>query len=254
MAGVGHAALAARTTPRQETDPIDEANAKSDAAFLVEYFPSFPPEWTHPTTKVSYALRLVQAGKLSEAQVKACFEIVRETSRDDYRNSSVGWHPRAKQNEMREPEMRYILVLRQERVCGFMSFMPSHDSGQAVLFCYEIHLRAELKGSGLGKQLMRLFLEAGDRMDGVSKVMLQCFVSNTHARMFYERVGFEVDDSSPRERKLRDGRVVLPSYLVLSQRTGGRAGERKRREGEEGGEGGEGGERREAGEAGEENE
>lgn len=48
--------------------------------------------------------------------------------------------------EMRSPELRYILVLRDDQVCGFMSMMPTYENDEAVLYCYEIHLKTELKG------------------------------------------------------------------------------------------------------------
>lgn len=67
---------------------------------------------------------------------------------------------------------------------------------------------------------MQLVVEAGERIESVHKVMLTCFVSNTHARWFYERLGFGVDACSPRERKLRGGKVVVPDYVIMSRRTG----------------------------------
>ena len=48
--------------------------------------------------------------------------------------------------------------------------------------------------------------------------MLTCFTINTRGRKFYERLGFEVDEkNSPRERKLRGGKIVKPDYVILSR-------------------------------------
>ncbi|KAG6008763.1 hypothetical protein E4U21_003961 [Claviceps maximensis] len=224
-----------RSRRRQETNPIEEAILKSDAVFTADYLPSLHAEWTHPTSKITYTLQLVGAEALRDVHVEACYDLVYETSGHDYCGSSLGWHPIAKKKEMRSPELRYILVLRDDQVWGFLSMMPTYENGEAVLYCYEIHLKAELKGSGLGKQLMQFLIEAGERMDAVDKVMLTCFMSNTHARLFYERLGFEVDAVSPRERKLRGGKIVRPDYVILSRWTGGdaRAQAVKRREGGE---------------------
>ncbi|KAG6219724.1 hypothetical protein E4U34_003447 [Claviceps purpurea] len=210
-----------RTRRNQETQSIEEAIAKSDAAFTADYLPSLSPDWKHPTSEIVYTLHLIGAAALQDAHARACFDLIDETSGADYRGSSLGWHPSAKMKEMRSPELRYILVLRDDQVCGFMSMMPTYENGEAVLYCYEIHLKTELKGSGLGKQLMHFLFEAGDRIQLVDKVMLTCFVSNKHARQFYERLGFEVDACSPRERKLRGGRIVMPDFVIMSRRTAG---------------------------------
>lgn len=55
-------------------------------------------------------------------------------------------------------------------------------------------------------------------ISGVEKVMLTCFVSNKLGRAFYDKMHFEVDDYSPRERKLRGGKVVVPDFVILSKR------------------------------------
>ncbi|GAB0136722.1 hypothetical protein EsDP_00005015 [Epichloe bromicola] len=218
-----------RSRRKQETSAIEEANAKSDAEFAAAYLPSLPLDWTHPTSERVYNVQLRGAVALEEAHVTTCFDLIDETSGEDYRGSSLGWHPVAKKKEMRSPELRYILVLHDDQVCGFASMMPTFENGEAVVYCYEIHLKTELKGSGLGRQLMQLLVEAGERIESVDKVMLTCFVSNTHARWFYERLGFGVDACSPRERKLRGGKVVVPDYVIMSRRTGLR---RRRDEGE----------------------
>lgn len=30
-------------------------------------------------------------------------------------------------------------------ICGFTSLMPTYEEGQPVVYCYEIHIRPELK-------------------------------------------------------------------------------------------------------------
>lgn len=59
---------------------------------------------------------------------------------------------------------------------------------------------------------------AADNIPTLEKTMLTCFVSNEHARRFYQRLGFDVDESSPRPRKLR-GKVIEPEYVILCRRT-----------------------------------
>lgn len=70
---------------------------------------------------------------------------------------------------------------------------------------------------------MNHVLAAADHIPTLEKTMLTCFVSNAHARRFYEKLGFDVDESSPRPRRLRD-KVIEPEYVILCRRTNKRSG------------------------------
>lgn len=72
---------------------------------------------------------------------------------------------------------------------------------------------------------MGCLTKAAENIPTIEKVMLTCFVSNASGLKFYEKIGFIEDDFSPRERKLRGGKVVKPDYVILSRRTRGRAGD-----------------------------
>ena len=73
--------------------------------------------------------------------------------------------------------------------------------------------------TGLGRQLMGYYMDVADNIPSIEKAMLTCFVSNKYALKFYEKLGFTKDDYSPRERKLRGGKVVIPDYVILSRPT-----------------------------------
>ena len=61
---------------------------------------------------------------MTDEELDACFDLVEKTSGDDYRSSSVGWHPAAKKKEMRLPDLRYILVKDSiGQIRGFTSMM-----------------------------------------------------------------------------------------------------------------------------------
>ncbi|KID60421.1 Acyl-CoA N-acyltransferase, partial [Metarhizium hybridum] len=171
----------------ETADPVEAANAKPDDVFVKDYVPLL------------------------------CFGIVDQTSGRDYRLSLQGWHPSAKKEEMRSPDLRYILVRRGDEICGFTSLMPTWENGEPVVYCYEIHLTDEVKGTGLGSQLMGYLTEVAERAEGIDKVMLTCFVRNERARRFYERLGFDVDENSPRERRLR-GKLIAADYVIMSRR------------------------------------
>lgn len=119
---------------------------------------------------------------------------------------------------MREPDLRYLIVRDStSHVCAFTSLMPTLEEGQPVVYCYEIHLKPELRGTGLASLLMGLLETVARNVEVMEKVMLTVFTCNTRALGFYRRCGFETDDMSPRPRKLRGGIVKYPDYAIMSK-------------------------------------
>jgi Acetyltransferases len=101
-------------------------------------------------------------------------------------------------------------------VLGFLSFMVTYEDGKEVVYCYEIHLSPAARGRGVGRLLMGR-MEGIGRAVGLEKSMLTVFKSNEIARRFYERLGYEVDEYSPRPRMLRNGTIKDVDYLILSK-------------------------------------
>ncbi|KAK3949851.1 hypothetical protein QBC32DRAFT_372464 [Pseudoneurospora amorphoporcata] len=150
--------------------PIERANRKTDKDFISDYLqPSVsstlhkspaaaqpPPKpwttkWTHPKTGTAYTISLVQSSKLTKEELQACFDLIKETSYDDYQNSKDKWQPRKKMEEMKSPGLRYVLVKEKDEsndgsIRAFTSLMPTYEEGQPVVYCYEIHLKPELQG------------------------------------------------------------------------------------------------------------
>ncbi|KAI1454575.1 acyl-CoA N-acyltransferase [Annulohypoxylon moriforme] len=206
---------------RAATNPIERANLKDDDTFIKEHFcPSTATwtEWISPKTEEKYSLSLVQAGNLSSEDLEACFRLVEETSRADYESSSIGWKPNKKLTEMKSPELRYIIVKDNTGVVrGFTSLMPTYEEGEPVVYCYEIHLKPELQGTGLGRTLIGFLEKVAANTPPIEKVMLTCYLSNERALAFYKRVGFEKDEISPEPRKLRFGKMFIPDYVIMSK-------------------------------------
>lgn len=125
----------------------------------------------------------------------------------------------AKRVEMRDPDLRYILIKDAAgHVCAFTSLMPTMEEGQAVVYCYEIHLESGLRGTGLADLLMGFLETVATNIQAMDKVMLTVFTCNTRAVKFYRRFGFSTDDISPQPRKLRNGVVKVPDYAIMSKR------------------------------------
>ncbi|KAL0934843.1 N-acetyltransferase [Colletotrichum truncatum] len=216
---------------RAPTNPIEAANRKTDEEFIRDHLQQSEDwaSWTHPSTSKQYTLSLKSPARLSTDEMQACFDLIEYTSGADYRASSSGWKPAHKIKEMRSPELRYILVKEtpapaqddessEGRICGFTSLMPTFEEGEPVVYCYEIHLMEELRGTGMGRKLMDYLVTVAESIPIIEKVMLTCFVANATARGFYEKLGFERDALSPVERKLRFGKVFVPDYVIMSRR------------------------------------
>ncbi|KAI9762825.1 MAG: hypothetical protein M4579_000178 [Chaenotheca gracillima] len=227
---------------------VERGNGLSLEEFRSNHLSALRPELAitalGPETD-SYQVTLESSTSLCEADFSDCFDLIQETSGDMYRQSSVGWSASKKRKEMRLPEMRYLLVKSNEQqgnvtdtrhqtsegtttkhtgsraaaapcVGGFLSFMITYEDGHEVIYCYELHLSNSLRRYGLGRKLMWIFEKIGHSV-GVEKSMLTVFLDNEVGVKFYERIGYAEDDYSPAPKFLRNGKVKMPSYVILSK-------------------------------------
>ncbi|OAA53508.1 gcn5-related n-acetyltransferase [Niveomyces insectorum RCEF 264] len=226
--------MAVRSRRRAATTTIEAANRKPDADFVAAYLepgapglPAWTSAWAHPRTGAAYRVSLVRSAHVGDAVLSACFALVEATSRADYDASAQRWRPADKRREMREADLRYILVRPASEANGrndndgsdihaFASLMPTFEAGEPVVYCYEIHLQPELRGTGLGAHLLGLLSVVAHNLPPVTKVMLTCFRTNAGALRFYEKQGFALDATSPVARTLR-GTTVEPDYAILSK-------------------------------------
>ncbi|KAJ9150340.1 N-alpha-acetyltransferase 40 [Pleurostoma richardsiae] len=211
---------------RASTNPLERANRKSDEAFIADYLQSGPnkapspwtSQWAHPRTGAGYYISLSRSSRTAEKDLDSCFRLIEETSRPDYEKSSMKWQPDKKLREMRSVDLRYIIVRdRAGSVQGFTSLMPTFEEGQPVVYCYEIHLMPELRGTGIAALLMSFLETVAANLPPIQKIMLTCFLSNKRALGFYNRLGFGIDEISPKERNLRSGRTFMPDYVIMSK-------------------------------------
>ena len=202
---------------------VEAANALSLPTFTSQFLPTSLPslQFEHPQTSACYHITLESSSTLTSTDFTACFRLIATTSASAYSGSSIGWSPAKKRKEMRLPDLRYLIVkpgtsTAADKVEAFLSFMITYEDGHEVIYCYEIHLSEHLQGCGLGKHLMGIMEVVGRRV-GVKKAMLTVFLENEGALRFYERVGYVEDEYSPRPRKLRNGVVKKPDYIILSK-------------------------------------
>ena len=81
----------------------------------------------------------------------------------------------------------------QGRLVGFVYVQPAHDPVWGD-YLDNLHVAPDLKGAGLGRQLMQAVAERL-RQDGSTRPLyLWVLEANTAARRFYERLGAELTD------------------------------------------------------------
>lgn len=170
----------------------------------------------------SVAVQRVDARQLQPWQLKSCLDLVELTSAEDYRNSEAGWSRTKKRKEMRLPDLRYLLLQEHKvgpsspELAGFVSFMITYEDGHEVIYVYEIHLRPDCQGKGLGRTLMTVVATIGSNI-GLTKAMLTVFKANKSASDWYAKLGYSIDEFSPPARRLRGGVMKEPTYLILSK-------------------------------------
>jgi N-alpha-acetyltransferase 40 len=136
---------------RAPTSPLEVANKKTDKEFITDYLQRTGSPWitiwSHPRTDSRYSIVLAESQTVSNDDLQACFNLIEETSREDYASSSTKWQPAKKLKEMKTPGLRYILVKDEAGgIRGFTSMLPVYEEGQPVVYCYEIHLKPDLQG------------------------------------------------------------------------------------------------------------
>ncbi|KAI4721923.1 hypothetical protein E4T48_01874 [Aureobasidium sp. EXF-10727] len=166
---------------------------------------------------------------------RTLLELIKHTSYTDYNESDQGWSDKQKLDEMKDADMRYLIVrlkgghspeLEKQwsenpeldpSIIGFLSFMITAEEDEDVAYIYEIHISEHFRDCGLGRHLFSLVEHIGTVTD-MEKTMLTVFTCNQRARRWYDSRGYEVDEISPRPRKLRGGRSIEPEYKILSKR------------------------------------
>ncbi|KAF2684861.1 hypothetical protein K458DRAFT_417714 [Lentithecium fluviatile CBS 122367] len=177
-------------------------------------------------------LEIRTAVNMSQADLDACFEIVKLTSKDDYQSSSAGWNASRKKEEMLDRNMIYILIRATPGTNGrfadsidtdiiaFASFKIDYDEppqqDQQVLYIYEVHVGAELRGKGIGKFFL-FTIECMAYKVGILKTMLTVFTKNTRAVIVYRNLGYRKDACSPEDLTTRR-KTIRAEYRIMSKR------------------------------------
>ncbi|KAG7377944.1 N-alpha-acetyltransferase 40 [Phytophthora pseudosyringae] len=146
----------------------------------------------------SVTIRGAQSKDVPEPTRELIVALFENNMKSLYQASDWGYDASAKRTELFEAEARYLLVYDESgSLVGFAHFRFVEDDGALVLYLYEVQLAASAQCHGLGKFLMQLLLLVA-RKHGMELMVLTVFKNNTGAMRFYrERLGFQVDETSP---------------------------------------------------------
>jgi ribosomal protein S18 acetylase RimI-like enzyme len=184
-----------------------------EANSCVDVLSSFPPS-LH-SFKSSFTLSSKWASSLTDLERRETFALFESNMKSFYEQSSWGYSPSQKRQEMFHTDARYLLAHHSDSglLCAFAHFrFDVDDEGdEPLVYLYELQVATDSQGVGLGRRLMQL-LELICRSFHLSRIMLTVFLSNEGAIRFYtDALGYSVDDSSPS----RAGEVA--SYEILSK-------------------------------------
>lgn len=98
---------------------------------------------------------------------------------------------------MRNPSSCFAAV-DNDRIVGVI--MAGHDGRRGYI--YHTAVRSDMRGHGIGRRLVELALDAL-KQEGITKVALVVFSSNSGGNAFWQHMGFEArDDLAYRNRAL----------------------------------------------------
>ena len=99
---------------------------------------------------------------------------------------SVPWSRESMKKELKgNDQAHYLVVEIDEKVVGYAGFWQVLDEGHIM----NIAVAPEVRGQGLGEELMRAMLQQGAQL-GIIYWTLEVRVSNIAAIKLYEKVGF----------------------------------------------------------------
>ncbi|KAI9659727.1 MAG: hypothetical protein M1831_003625 [Alyxoria varia] len=220
---------------------LAQANALDADAFRERYV---EPACSKITFLDTLEFSFATASSITESELNGCFNLVKETSAAAYKASSKGWSDADKRKEMKELDMKYLMLRTvssgypepmgvhkaaepqniasksDDQIAAFLSFMLTPEDDVEVVYCYEIHLKPDLQGIGLGTHLMKVMENIGALIE-MSIAMLTVFASNEGAINFYKRCGYEWYDEEPTppRKRLRSGvkDKPRPTYIIMAK-------------------------------------
>ena len=77
-----------------------------------------------------------------------------------------------------------------------------------------VYLRAEMRGKGIGRSMMKALLERAGKIDGLEQIVLSATTTQTAAIALYRSLGFTSFGCETKALKI-GGRYIDEDYMVL---------------------------------------
>ncbi|EGV60734.1 hypothetical protein CANTEDRAFT_111433 [Yamadazyma tenuis ATCC 10573] len=169
-------------------------------------------------------LRVEAAHQLTASDLAPFLSLIGTTIGTLYcQNNGQHWK-QEKIVEMKETGLVYVAYMLGDRIIGFISIMLVVDCGEKALYLYEIHIDPDFQDNKLGSKLMgklhqlSLHLDAQEDDELSSKrTSLTVFSANEKALKWYSKLGYHRSPDSPKDRRLRSGKLVKPTYYLMTR-------------------------------------
>ncbi|XP_058443799.1 N-alpha-acetyltransferase 40 [Malaya genurostris] len=130
--------------------------------------------------------------------LKWAFKLAEKNVGPQYKSCSLGWQPKVKQSDLNKAWARYLVAVdrKTRKPAAYSMFRFDLDYGRCVLYCYEMQVESEYQRKGLGGFMMRA-LEKMAQHYGMERLVLTVLKNNDDGVRFYQKLGYDVDETSP---------------------------------------------------------
>eukprot|EP01080_Neovahlkampfia_damariscottae_P009961 gene9961-2280_t len=197
---------------------IEEINKVDDILDLI-------PETMKPLES-KYTIKYYH--KLNKEKFEKIFQILKKNIKTFYENSEWGWNENEKKKEMKQKNMKYIIIYdskNEENILGFSCFQfdleenPHQDEKdkRKIVYLYELHISSNFQGKGLGTIFISL-LEEISKKTKLEYIMLTNLKKNENSLKFYLKNNFEIDETSPSKYDIETDYEILSKRIKKAKR------------------------------------
>lgn len=145
------------------------------------------------------------AQTIDGSTLSALLALTKTNMQEIYNSAGVeewAWRDEGKRNQLASSKMRFLIARGAEQhISAFMAFKFLLENGIPVIYVYELQVRPEHAGKGLGSHLVDAAMHVcKTKAPGIKRLVLTCFRHNTGALSFYKKLGFKEEPHSPSDK------------------------------------------------------